>query len=187
MSNAELSVTRCVLARRASRAQRGCVRLDKSHARPCAASRVAVRLPSSILYAFFFLAEPLPLSFDGFSCAALPSVNLIEGATHTISVVNPFDKPVTLYQGMAIAAVPPIQLSYTPPPPSQIAALQQRRSEARYNERHVEHLYTPGALVRVLQHGRHFGAHFKLVAPFSGLCEVLEVKGPVLTLRELDC
>ena len=28
--------------------------------------------------------------------------------------------------------------------------LQHRRSEARYNERLVEHLYTPGALVRVL-------------------------------------
>ena len=74
---------------------------------PCAASRVAVRLPSSILGASLFLAEPLPLSFAGSSCAALPFVNLIEGATHTISVVNPYDKPVTLHQGMAIAALSP--------------------------------------------------------------------------------
>ena len=64
---------------------------------PCAASRVAVRLPSSIIGASLYLAEPLPLSFIGSSCAALPSVNLIEGATYTISVVNPFDKLVTLH------------------------------------------------------------------------------------------
>ena len=64
--------------------------------------------------------------------------------------------------------------------------LQHRRSEARDNEHLVEHLYTPGALVRVLQHCRHFGALSKFVAPYSGLCEVLEVKGPVRTLRELD-
>ena len=64
--------------------------------------------------------------------------------------------------------------------------LQHRRSEARYNKHLGDHLDTPDALVRVLQHGRHFGARVKLVAPFSALCEVLEVNGPVLKLRELD-
>ena len=46
--------------------------------------------------------------------------------------------------------------------------LQHHRSETRYNEHLVEHLYTPGALVRVLQHGRHFGAPSKLFASYSG-------------------
>ena len=68
----------------------------------------------------------------------------------------------------------------------EVSGLQHRRSEARYNERAVEKQYAPGALVRVLQHGRHYGAPSKLVAPYSGLCEVVEVRGPVLTMRELD-
>ena len=91
---------------------------------PCAASRVAVRLLSSIFGASLFLAEPRPLSFACSSCAALPSVNLIEGATYTISVVNPFHKPVTLHQGMAIAAASPFQPLYFAPPSPQIATLQ---------------------------------------------------------------
>ena len=74
---------------------------------PCAATRVPVRLPSSILGATHFIAEPLPSSFSGSPCAALPSVNVIEGCTHLISVVNSFNKPVTLHPGMAIAAVSP--------------------------------------------------------------------------------
>ena len=40
--------------------------------------------------------------------------------------------------------------------------------------------------MRVLQHGRNFGAPSKLVPHYSGLCEVLAVRGPILTLRELD-
>ena len=62
---------------------------------------------------------------------------------------------------------------------------QHKRAEARYNEHAVE-TYKPGVYVRVLQHGRNYGASSKLVPHYSGLCEVVAVKGPILTLRELD-
>ena len=68
----------------------------------------------------------------------------------------------------------------------EVSGLQHRRSENRYNERVVEKLYAPSTYVRVLQHGRHLGAPSKLVSLYYGLCEVVEVRGPVLTLRELD-
>lgn len=68
----------------------------------------------------------------------------------------------------------------------EVSGHQHRRSEARYNERVVDKLYEPGLYVRVLKHGRHFGTPSKLVAPYSGLCEVIRVRKPVLTLRELD-
>ena len=61
-----------------------------------------------------------------------------------------------------------------------------KRAESRYNERVVEHAYQPGCLVRVLQHARNRNAPSKLDAQYSGLCEVLEVRGALLTLRELD-
>ena len=68
----------------------------------------------------------------------------------------------------------------------EVAALQHCRSAGRSNELVVEKLYAPGAYVRVIQHGRHFGATLKLVPPYSGFCKVVEVRRPVLTLRELD-
>ena len=68
----------------------------------------------------------------------------------------------------------------------EVSGLQHCRSENPYNERVVDKLYAPGAYVRVLQHGRHFGAPSTLVPPYSGLCEVVEVRGPMLSLRELD-
>ena len=68
----------------------------------------------------------------------------------------------------------------------EVSGLQHRSSEGRYNERVVEKLYSPGAYVRVPQHGRHFGTPSKLVPPYFGLCDVVEVRGPVFTLRELD-
>ena len=61
-----------------------------------------------------------------------------------------------------------------------------KRAESRYNERLVEHPYQPGCLVRVLQHERNRNAPSKLDAQYSGLCEVLEVRGSLLTLREID-
>ena len=46
--------------------------------------------------------------------------------------------------------------------------------------------FTPGVLVRVLVHTHPHGVPSKLNAKYSGLCEVIEVRGPTLTLRELD-
>ena len=60
---------------------------------------------------------------------------------------------------------------------------QHKRAEARYNEHAVEKMYKPGVFMRVLQHGRNYGAPSKLVPHNSGLCEVIAVKGPILTLR----
>ena len=60
------------------------------------------------------------------------------------------------------------------------------RSKSRYNERIVEKQYKPGSLVRVVQDTHPYGVLSKLIPKFAGLCEVLEVRGPTLTLRELD-
>ena len=61
-----------------------------------------------------------------------------------------------------------------------------KRAKSRYNERVVERAYQPGCLVRVLQHARNRNAPSKLDTQYSGLCELLEVRGALLTLRELD-
>ena len=61
-----------------------------------------------------------------------------------------------------------------------------RRVENRYNERVVERAYPPGTLVRVLLHTHHRNVPSKLDANYSGLCEVVESLGSLLTLRELD-
>ena len=58
-----------------------------------------------------------------------------------------------------------------------------RSAESRYNERMVEKQYKPGNLIRVVQHTHLYGVPSKLNPKFSGLCEVLEVRGPTLTLR----
>ena len=50
----------------------------------------------------------------------------------------------------------------------------------------VEKQYTLGSLVRVLQHTHPYGVPLKLNPKFSGLCEILEVRGPTVTLRQLD-
>ena len=61
-----------------------------------------------------------------------------------------------------------------------------RKAENRYNERVVEKLYSHGSLVRVIQHTHPTGVPSKLNPKNSGLCEVLEVCNPILTLRERD-
>ena len=61
-----------------------------------------------------------------------------------------------------------------------------RRPETRYNDHVVEKLFKPGVFVRVFQHERNFGAPSKLVPHYSGLCELLAVRGLILTLRILD-
>ena len=55
-----------------------------------------------------------------------------------------------------------------------------KRAESRYNERVVERAYQPGCLVRVLQHARNRNAPSKLDTQYSGLCEVLGVRGALL-------
>ena len=68
----------------------------------------------------------------------------------------------------------------------EVIGLGHRRAESRYNERVVSKQYKPGVLVRVLVHTHPHGVPSKLNAKYSGLCEVIEVRGPTLTLRELD-
>ena len=61
-----------------------------------------------------------------------------------------------------------------------------RRAESRYNERVVGRAYPPGTLVRVLVHAHPRNVPSKLDANYSGLCKVVETRGSLLTLRELD-
>ena len=69
---------------------------------------------------------------------------------------------------------------------SEVIGTQHKRAETRYNDHVVEKLFKPGVFVCVVQHGRNYGAPSKLVPHYFGLCEVLAVRGPILTLRELD-
>ena len=101
-----------------------------------------------------------------------------------IDVATPLPEPASDIRTFANNLVEDVEWSYGVA--SEVVGLQHRRSEGRYNERVVEKLYTPGAYIHVLQHGRHFNVFAKLVPPYSGFCEVVEVRGPVLTLRELD-
>ena len=68
----------------------------------------------------------------------------------------------------------------------EIISFENRRAYSQYNERMLEKQYKPESLVRVVQHTHLYGVPSKLNPRFSGLCEVLEVRGPTLTLRELD-
>ena len=61
-----------------------------------------------------------------------------------------------------------------------------RRAESRYNERVVDRAYPPDSLVRVLLHAHFHNVPSKLDANYSSLCEVVETRGSLLTLRELD-
>ena len=66
---------------------------DDISLKPCAASRVAVCLPFAVLSNSYFVAEALPTLFADSGCAALPSVNKIDGCTYVLSVVNPSNNP----------------------------------------------------------------------------------------------
>ena len=68
----------------------------------------------------------------------------------------------------------------------EVIGTQHKCAETRYNDHVVERLFKPGVFVRVLQHRWNYGSPAKLVPHYSGLCEVLAVRGPILTLRELD-
>ena len=63
---------------------------------------------------------------------------------------------------------------------------QHKSEKTRYNNHVVEKLFKPGVYVRVFPHARNYGATSKLVPHYFGLCEVLAVRGQILTLRELD-
>ena len=60
-----------------------------------------------------------------------------------------------------------------------------KRAENRCNEHVVKRSYQPGCLVRVVQHARNRNVPSKLDAHYSGLCDELEVRSAMLTLREL--
>ena len=64
----------------------------------------------------------------------------------------------------------------------EIIGLGHRYAESRYNEKMVEKQCKPGSLVRVLQHTHPYGVPSKRNPLFSGLCEILEMHGPTLTL-----
>ena len=61
-----------------------------------------------------------------------------------------------------------------------------KRAENRFNERVVKRAYHPDSLVRVLLNARNCNVLSKLNMQYLGLYEVTEVRGPLLTLRELD-
>ena len=68
----------------------------------------------------------------------------------------------------------------------EVIGLGHRRLENRSNKHLVERTYPVGSLLRVLLHSRSRTAPLKLEPQYSGLCEVVEVRGSILTLRELD-
>ena len=57
-----------------------------------------------------------------------------------------------------------------------------KRAKSRYNERVVAKQFKTGTFVRVLLHSHPAGVPSKLNHRYSGLCEVIEVRGPTLTL-----
>ena len=61
-----------------------------------------------------------------------------------------------------------------------------RRAEIRYNQRVVKKQDKAGPFLRVQLHAHSAGVPSKLAPKYSGLCEVLEVRGPTMTLCELD-
>ena len=61
-----------------------------------------------------------------------------------------------------------------------------KRAVNRYNERVVESAYQPGCLVCVLQHARNRKVPSKLDTHYFFLCKMLEVRGALLILRELE-
>ena len=61
-----------------------------------------------------------------------------------------------------------------------------KRAEDRYNERVVKRGYQPGRLMRILLNARSRNVLSKLDTQYSSLCEIVEVRGALLTLSELD-
>ena len=101
-----------------------------------------------------------------------------------IDIGSPLPLPPRDVRSFAIELAEDLEWSYKVA--REIIGHGHKRAESRYNERVVERAYLPGCLVRVLQHARNRNVPSKLDTQYSGLCEVLEVSGPLLTLRELD-
>lgn len=50
----------------------------------------------------------------------------------------------------------------------------------------VEKQFKPESIVCVVEHKHLYGVNLKLNTKFCGLCKVLKVGGPTLTLKKLD-
>ena len=101
-----------------------------------------------------------------------------------IYLATPLPEPPRDIRTMAAEVAENLEWSYQIA--REIIGFGNRRAESRYNEKIVEKQYKPGSLVRVVQHTHPYGVLSKLNPKFSGFCEVLKVRGPTLTLRELD-
>ena len=101
-----------------------------------------------------------------------------------IDLVSPLPEPPQDVRTFATQLAEDLEWSYKVA--REIIGHGHKRAESRYNERVVGRAYQPGCLVRVLQHARNRNAPSKLDTQYSGLREVLTVRGALLTLRELD-
>ena len=68
----------------------------------------------------------------------------------------------------------------------EVIGLGHRRAETRNNKRVVAKNFKPAVLVRIFVHTHLHGVPSTIIAKYSGLCEVIEVRGSTLTLRKLD-
>ena len=101
-----------------------------------------------------------------------------------IDIGSPLPEPPRSVRSLANTLAEDLEYSYRMA--REVTVFKHKRAESRYNERVVEKIYAPGVLVRVIQHTHPGGVPSKLAQRYSGLCEVVQVCGPVLTLRELD-
>ena len=101
-----------------------------------------------------------------------------------IDIGSPLHVPPRSVRSLANTIAEDLEYSYRIA--REVTGFQHKRAECRYNKRVVQKLYAPGVLVRVIQHTHLGGVPSKLAQRYSGLCEVVQVRGPVLTLRELD-
>ena len=68
----------------------------------------------------------------------------------------------------------------------EIICFKHRRDESSNNVSLVKKQYKPTNLVCLLQHTHSNEVPSKVYPKFSGLCEIFEVRGLTLTLRNLD-
>ena len=89
-----------------------------SSIKPMSATLVTVRLPSSILSASEFVADPLLSLMLNYGCVVLPSVCALTGSTCRVAVANPSRSAVELCANLPIASVHAMRLNS----PSTVAA-----------------------------------------------------------------
>ena len=97
---------------------------------------------------------------------------------------TPLHEPPRNVHSFANDLVDQLDWAYSLAP--EVIGLGHKRAKVRYNERVVQTQFVPGALVLVIRYGKPSDIPSKLAPKYSGLCEVVEVRGAVLTLRELD-